>query len=530
MIMMKDATIPATQISVRTEKVFKWWDYCLFTLLTVAKFGVIVYFLWYWFSFKDWLDYPFSFSVLTFIVLAYVAIDQLRWFSLPSMKRPRPMTPRVGWKVCVVTTFVPGMESLEMLEDTIKALIALDYPHDTWILDEGDDDQVKTLCLRSGAYHFSRKNLPQYLTESGIFQSRSKHGNYNAWLYEIGFDRYEIVTAFDPDHIPDPVFLSNVLGYFEDPQVAYVQVAQAYYNQKASFIARGAAEETYRYYSSTLMASYGMGHPIVIGCHNTHRMTALKQVGGFAPHDADDLLIALLYQKCGWQGVYIPQILARGLTPVDWNGYLTQQLRWARSVLDLKYRLYPKLSGKLPLKERALILLQGVEYLHGILMLIGLIQLASMLATGITPRVFSLSIIPKVFTLYSILQLCNLYRQRFYLDVRREIGIHWRAVLLKLAKWPFIIAAIYDVVIGHHVQYAVTKKVKSAASKHILLPPYTLIIFFITICWIIGIAYNHIDNLLLHISAAVTVFGALCLVLTELLDYPDPFDRKLLED
>ena len=86
------------------------------------------------------------------------------------------------------------------------ALVTLDYPHDTWVLDEGDEDRVKALCLRLGAKHFSRKNLSHYQTDSGLFQSRSKHGNYNAWLYEIGFKRYDIITAFDPDHVPQPCF------------------------------------------------------------------------------------------------------------------------------------------------------------------------------------------------------------------------------------------------------------------------------------------------------------------------------------
>jgi cellulose synthase (UDP-forming) len=79
-----------------------------------------------------------------------------------------------------------------------------------------------------------------------------------------------LIAAFDPDHVPDASFLSEVLGYFSDPHVGYVQAAQAYYNQAASFIARGAAEETYGYYSSIQMFSFSMGYPVATGCHNMH--------------------------------------------------------------------------------------------------------------------------------------------------------------------------------------------------------------------------------------------------------------------
>src|SRR5262249_1427998 len=158
-----------------------------------------------------------SFLILTLIMLLKVANSLARWFTLPMMRRPQAMARREGLKVAVVTTIVPGAESIEMLEETARALVALDYPHDTWVLDEGDADEVRALCRRRGAMHFSRKDLIHYQARDGVFKARSKHGNYNAWLYEIGFDRYEIIAAFDPDHVAAPSFLSHVLGYFDDP-------------------------------------------------------------------------------------------------------------------------------------------------------------------------------------------------------------------------------------------------------------------------------------------------------------------------
>lgn len=407
---MKNITLTTdSPITIQTEKVLKWWDYPLFLLLTSLSLSAMYYFFSYWFSLNDLMNYPITFSIMTLLLIIILLNNQARWFLLLCMKRPKPMAAKRGWRVGVATTFVPGGESLEMLEKTVKALTDLIYPHDTWVLDEGDDDQVKTLCLRLGAMHFSRKSLRQYQSESGEFQSHSKFGNYNAWLHEVGFDRYEIISAFDPDHIPKPEFLSHVLGYFEDPKVGYVQAAQAYYNQKASFIARGAAEEVYGYYSSIQMANYGLGYPVVIGGHNTHRTTALKQVGGFAAHSADDILITVLYQACGWKGVYVPQILSRGLTPVDWKSYLTQQAQWARSVLDIKFRVHPRPMGYLPFKDRVLSFLNGLHFsLQGINIFAGLMLLSFMLATGIVPAAVSYPTIPRLAILWGTLQICRI--------------------------------------------------------------------------------------------------------------------------
>lgn len=415
-----------------------------------------------------------------------------------------------------------------MLEDTLRSLIALEYPHDTWVLDEGDNDRVKSLCQRLGANHFSRKGFEKYQTESGAFKSHSKHGNYNAWLYEIGFKQYEIITVFDPDQVPDPSFLLNVLGYFEDPRVGFVQLAQAYYNQKASFIARGAAEESYGFYSSIQMASYGLGQASIIGCHNTHRVTALREAGGLAPHDADDILLTLLYRKRGWEGVYVPQILARGLTPVDWNGYINQQLRWARSGLDIAFRIPSELSINLPLRKRIISFLHGLNYLYkSFIIFTSFMLLAFMLAAGTTPKVISYSTIPSLAILLVVLITCELYRQRFYLDFRQECGFHWRAKLLHFAKWPYILLAFFDVMLRRRLPYALTPKVKDKSRSYLLLFPHLVVIAFICLSWLIGLVSGHTISPFLHASAAIVVTISVILILTEHLNFPEPYDKEL---
>jgi cellulose synthase/poly-beta-1,6-N-acetylglucosamine synthase-like glycosyltransferase len=439
------------------------------------------------------------------------------------------MAPRHGLKVAVVTTVVPEAESLEMLEETVRALVALDYPHDTWVLDEGDDEEVKALCQRAGAQHFSRKNLPHYRTDRGAFSVRTKHGNYNAWLYEVGFDWYEIIAAFDPDHVPASSFLSSVLGYFEAPTVGYVQAAQAYYNQGASFIARGAAEETYEYFSCTQMAAYNLGQPAVTGCHNTHRVRALREVGGFATHDADDLLIGLLYQAHGWQGVYVPRILARGMTPVDWNGYLTQQLRWARSVIDINYRLHRLVGKDLPSTRLALSALHGLCYLqNSVTTFIGFLLLTYMFITGDVPRVLSYNILPQLAILCAALQMCAFYRQRFYLDPGREKGPHWRAWLLRYAKWPVFIWALWDVAVGHQVSYALTHKLRVESRSYMLLILHTVVIVLVCVACGTSLLLGRSVPALLYWVAAAVVTASLALILTNQLRFPAPYDKKLL--
>src|SRR5688572_3066839 len=140
--------------SVKSEKVFKLWDYSLFSLLTVLASATIVYFIARWFAYDDWYHQPIAFCGLTLVLIGRLAINQLRWWCLPFMKKPVPIAARPGLKIGVATTFVPGAEPFSMLEQTVRALVALDYPHETWVLDEGNDSRVAALCAELGAFHF----------------------------------------------------------------------------------------------------------------------------------------------------------------------------------------------------------------------------------------------------------------------------------------------------------------------------------------------------------------------------------------
>lgn len=444
--------------AVKRERRFRPADWVAFPLLTVAGLVSILYFALAWFA-VGWGAHPILTSILAGLALMLLVNQQGRWALLLPMRRPIPMAPNPGSRVAVVTTFVPGAESRELLETTLRALVAIDFPHDTWLLDEGNGPEIVALCASLGVRHFSRRVRPEYLTDEGEFRAGTKHGNYNAWLREEGFGRYDILAAFDPDHVPAPNYLDETLGYFRDPTIGYVQAAQAFYNQDSSLVARGAAEETYAYFSAVQMAGYGLDYPIIVGSHNVHSMTALEGVGGFAAHDADDLLLTLRYRAAGWGGVYVPRILARGTTPVDWRGYLAQQRRWARSVLDLKLRHRTGYATQLPVHARIMSFLHGLNFLHrSLAWLGGLLILVWLLATRETLPALSPEMLIPAAVLGAALSAQELFRQRFYLDWRNEQGMHWRAALLDYAKWPWFVLAMLDVLTRRRIEYVITHK------------------------------------------------------------------------
>lgn len=502
--------------SVASERVFTRRDYPAFITLSVINLVVIGLVMAHWFSPSHIWPSPVIFSILTLLFLIKLGINQGRWYILPLMIKPLPIVSRPGWRVGVATTVVPSAEPLAMLERTVRALLALEYPHDTWVLDEGDDDQVKDLCRKLGVKHFSRRGIERYQTESGPYQSASKHGNYNAWFTEVGFDTYDIIAAFDADHVPEPGLLLQVLGYFNDSTVGYVQLPQAYYNKSSSLVAHGAAEETYAYHACTQPTAFALGHPIIIGGHSTHRTAALKQIGGFGAHAADDLLTTLMYRERGWRGIYVPKVLARGLTPADWNTYLVQQLRWAKSVLDIKLNHFSKHAYNLPRKERWARFLHGLNFVEGgITNFLFLLLLAVMLVTGQSPGVVSFATFSVLLSLVVVSLGCEFFRQRFYLEPETERGVPWRAILIRYAKWPFLFWAYCTVIKGGPIRYTLTLKSPTPKRNLLLFWPHAAVIVVISVCWTVGIITRANNNPALHFLASVIVFGSAGLILTE---------------
>ena len=501
---------------VMKESVFRQRDRSVFYALTVLSVVTTIAFLFSWFRLDAWGDYPVMVSILSVIVFLILGNAHGRWLLLRQMRKPRPLEAPPGLKVGVVTTYVPDIEPLSLLENTLDALVALDYPHETWVLDEGDDERVKELCRKRGVFHFSRKHLLQYQGEHGPFRKATKHGNYNAWLYEVGFKKYEFVAAFDPDHVPERTFLSKVLGFFEDSTIGYVQAPQVYANQDASFIARGAAEESYAFYSSIQMASYGMGYPIIVGCHHTHRVSALQEVGGFAPHDADDLLLTLLYRSRGWEGVYVPEVLARGLAPSEWQTYLNQQRRWARSLLDIKFNFAPSLTGTLSVRAWFMNILHGFHYLHkSFIWPLVLLLLTVMLWKGEMPAVLNAETMTTGGLLLIILSLCERFRQQFYLDWKREKGVHWRAGLLQFAKWPYLVMAFFDVAFARRFPYVTTSKMSGTPRASLALWPHIFTLIIIGLAWGIGLSIHETVPVEVQFCAGIVVIATLALLATE---------------
>ena len=511
-------------IRVRSEVVLVGWSRIAFLLLTALLFVSIAFFASYWLHLPDHAAHPVLYAVASFGIAYLIGVWIAPWLSLSRMSRPVPMPAPPELRVAVVTTFVPEEESLELLEQSLAALVALDYPHDTWVLDEGDLPEARALCERLGARHFTRHGRPEGQGKSGRFAVRTKFGNMNSWLADAASEEYDVLASFDPDHVPERRYLTRTLGYFADETVGYVQAPQFFYNQDASFIARGAAEESYEFYSSLQMANHTFGEPAITGSHVVYRMAALRALGGFPSHDAEDLYLTLLFSASTWHGVYVPEVLALGTTPVDWRGYMRQQRRWARALIDLKLRVFPKLARRMTLWERVVGLLHGAYYLRPLVLLLWYPMLVYMLVANVQPSFYHRYVLYAGFALAMVFWSADRFRQRYYLDREGEQGTHWRSLVLQYAKWPYFANALWDALRRRQGGFDVTRKTGTANAKGSIAVPHVALAVVMTIALTLRVALHGVPRPALLWSAVGFIAFSLVLACTEVIRFPPQFE------
>ncbi len=260
---------------------------------------------------------------------------------------PVPVFPETGTRVAFLTTYVPGKEPLAMVRATLEGATRLRHvgPLDIWLLDEGDSEDAREMCAELDVHHFSRRGVAHWNQESGPHRARTKHGNYNAWLDAHGED-YDIFASVDTDHVPLPGYLERMLGYFRDPDVAFVVGPQVYGNYDGP-VTKAAESQQFLFHALIQRAGNRYGSPMFVGTNNAVRISALRSIGGLRDSVTEDMATGFELHRTvnpetgnRWRSVYTPDVLAVGEGPSSWTDFFTQQLRWSRGTYETLLRQY----------------------------------------------------------------------------------------------------------------------------------------------------------------------------------------------
>lgn len=404
------------------------------------------------------------------VTVIYTCLKVLyEWYHYLYITVPKTPFPEKLYSVDILTTFCKG-EPYAMIFETLDAIQAITYPHATYLCDEADDPLLREFCLKNGINHITR-----------IDKSNAKAGNINNALRSASG---ELCVVLDPDHVPAPNFLDEIVSHFDNPNIGFVQIVQAYSNQSEGLVAKGAAQQTYQFYGPIMMTMNYYGTVLAIGANCTFRRVALDSIGGHAAGLAEDMHTAMHLHAKGWQSVYVPCVLSRGLVPATLSAYYKQQMKWARGVFELFFTSYFKLFKGFNWRQKIHYGLTPLFYFSGFIFMINFLIPIISLFTGLYPIRMNVSeflVVSFPFVLSMI--LIRHYVQRWVME-DDERGFHIVGGLLLIGTWwVFILGFIYTV-IRKNIPYIPTPK-DIVRENNIIINLPNVCVFMLTLSSII---------------------------------------------
>ncbi|MGQ0815328.1 MAG: glycosyltransferase [Gemmatimonadota bacterium] len=335
-------------------------------------------------------------------------------------------------------------EPLEIVRRTVIGARAIRYPHRTYVLDDGKREEVLQLAQELGTGYIRRKGNPD-----------AKAGNLN---HAIAVTNGEFVLQLDADHVPLPNIIERLLGYFSDPQVAFVQSPQDFYNTD-SFThvvnegSRSMWEENRIFYSLIQPGKDHWNSTFFCGSCGMLRRAALEEIGGFSTETIiEDMETSIKLHARGWKSVYHTEALAFGLSPASAASFHVQRLRWAQGSMQMLRKMNPLFLPGLKPAQRACYFAANVYPLDGIQKAIFYLSPVVFLLTGAVPLQADTGALLWRLALYLVLSV-----GAFELVAR---GTGWLFIQERynMAKFPTYILAVSAYFAKRNLKFNVTPK------------------------------------------------------------------------
>jgi cellulose synthase/poly-beta-1,6-N-acetylglucosamine synthase-like glycosyltransferase len=265
---------------------------------------------------------------------------------------PRPKAHYREAELPHITVQLPLFNEMYVVERLVKAVTEIDYPREKFeiqVLDDSTDETVKIAEATVAAYKRQGFDIS--------YIHRTDRTGFKAGALEQGtrVAKGDLLAIFDADFVPKPDCLRKLVDYFTDPAVGCAQMRWSHINGSYNLLTR----------LQTIMLD---GHFVVEqttrnrtggffnfnGTAGIWRRSAIELSGGWQ-HDTltEDTDLSFRAQLMGWKFVYLLDEEAPAEIPVEINAFKAQQRRWAKGVMQVGLKLYPRIwRASLPMRVK----------------------------------------------------------------------------------------------------------------------------------------------------------------------------------
>jgi hypothetical protein len=355
----------------------------------------------------------------------------------------RRITPQVRFDVPVadwpmVSLHVPAHnEPPDMVIDTLRSLLRLDYPrYEIILIDDNTDDEalwrpVESWCRRHGVKFAHLADWPGY-----------KSGALNYALREMTDPAAEVIGVVDSDYQIEPGFLRRCAPAFAEPWVGFVQSPQDYRGWRHAHYYRR-LYFSYKYFFAVSQPSRNeRDGAIFAGTMGLIRRVALEQLGGWDEWCiTEDAELSLRLLRAGFSGLHVDQSWGYGIMPLTFEALKGQRYRWCFGGIQILRMHWRSLVPGRKSKENHLTNAQRWAYLAGGFQwygdFLGLCFLAFLLAGAANEALGGGALFRKltVFLVATVPVLVVLGLVRAVALLRRGTGATWRDAIGAFFIW-----------------------------------------------------------------------------------------------
>jgi cellulose synthase/poly-beta-1,6-N-acetylglucosamine synthase-like glycosyltransferase len=301
----------------------------------------------------DWTVLVLYFSILILLsIYGAYRVKQVLDFWRYRKIVPQPKARWSASELPRITVQLPLFNEMYVVERLVKSITELDYPRDRLEIQVLDDSTDETVNIgRATVEHYARQGFQiEHI-------HRTDRTGFKAGALANGLKTAtgELVAIFDADFVPKPDFLRKLVDFFTDPLVGCAQMRWSHINGSYNLLTR----------LQTIMLD---GHFVVEqtvrnrtggffnfnGTAGIWRRKTIEMSGGWQ-HDTltEDTDLSFRAQLMGWRFVYLLDEDAPSEIPVEINSFKAQQRRWAKGVMQVGLKLYPRIwSAPLPLRVK----------------------------------------------------------------------------------------------------------------------------------------------------------------------------------
>src|SRR6266487_1753277 len=362
------------------------------------------------------------------------AIGSERW-----NRRVNPAPPAVpDSEFPFVSLHVPAHnEPPDMVLDTLRSLLRLDYPrYEIILIDDNTDDEqlwrpVQRWCASHGVKFAHLEDWPGY-----------KSGALNYALRELTDERAEVIGVVDSDYQLEPGFLRRRAPLFADSWVGFIQAPQDYRGwSHAPYYRR--LYYSYQYFFAVSQPSRNERNgAIFAGTMGLIRRVVLDQLGGWDEWCiTEDAELSLRLLRAGWSGWHVGESWGKGIMPLTFEALKGQRYRWCFGGIQILRMHWRSLLPGRPSKQNRLTVGQRWSYLSGAVQwygdLLGLVFLVFLLAGAANLATGGGELFRKLtaFLVATVPVLVVLGLVRAVALLRRGTGANWRDALGAFFIW-----------------------------------------------------------------------------------------------